>query len=460
MLRRWIVFSFTALSCFAQLTPEQQKAVDRIAVEVLAETGVPSASVAVVKDKQVYAQAYGNARLEPKTPATAQMRYKIASNSKQLAASAVLLLAQERKISLDDTVSRFLPGLTRAKEVTIRQLLSHTSGYQDYYPLDYVAPFMRNDVTPAEILEKWAKIPLNFEPGTKWQYSNTNYVIVGQIVEKITGKPLIHFLRTRLFLPLGMETPIDLTRETLGAQDPIGYTQHALSPAREVAPEGNGWMYAAGELAMTPGDLAMWDRSLMEGTVLKPESIRALTTEVLLKGGSGTKYALGLEIGTTGQGKRRWSHSGGASGFVSRNTMFPDDGISITVLTNGEGRAQEAIAKKIEELLLGPAADPDGAPALERARRLFTGLQKGELDKSLIDSDLESYFTPDVVKDFADSLELMGTPESFTQGPHEERGGMMYRGYAVKSGTKSIRISTYVTKEGKFSQFLITKAVQ
>ena len=393
-------------------------------------------------------------------PATAAMRYKIASNSKQLAASAILLLAQERKVSLDDRVSRFLPELTRAKEITIRELLSHTSGYQDYYPLDYVAPFMRKNVTAAEILNQWAKIPLNFEPGTKWQYSNTNYVIVGQIVEKITGRPLVDFLRTRFFVPLGMKTPIDVTRETWSAQDPTGYTQHALSPARVVEPVGNGWMYAAGELAMTAGDLALWDRSLMEGTSLKEESLKALTTEVLLKGGSGTRYALGLEIGTTAREKRRWSHSGGASGFVSRNTMFPDDGISITVLTNGEGRAQEAIAKKIEELLLGPAADPDGAPALERARRLFTGLQKGQLEKSLIDSDLESYFTPDVVKDFAESLELMGKPESFTEGPHEERGGMMYRGYAVKSGTKSIRISTYVTKDGKFSQFLITKAVQ
>ena len=202
-------------------------AIDRLVQKILAETGLPSVSITVVRDKEVYAKAYGNARLNPKTPATPDMRYKIASNSKQIAATAILLLVEQRKLSLDDKVARFLPTLTRARDVTIRQLLSHTSGYRDYYPLDYVAPFMTRDTTAAQILDIWAKKPLDFDPGAKWQYSNTNYVIAGQIVEKLTGRPLIDFLHSRIFKPLGMTSPIDVTREHWSASDPAGYSQYA-----------------------------------------------------------------------------------------------------------------------------------------------------------------------------------------------------------------------------------------
>src|SRR5207248_5249930 len=141
--------------------------------DALAKTGAPSASVAVVKDgKIVYLHAYGNARLDPPLAATPQMRYSIGSVSKQFTATAILLLAGEGKLSLDDRVVRWLPELTRAKDVTIRQLLSMTSGYQDFWPQDYVMPMMLNPVTPPEIAKGWAQIPLDFEPGSKWQYSN------------------------------------------------------------------------------------------------------------------------------------------------------------------------------------------------------------------------------------------------------------------------------------------------
>ena len=139
--------------------------------EVLAETGAPGASIAVVRNKQIaYLQAYGSAHLEPSVPAAPKMRYSIGSVSKQFTATAILMLAEEGKLSLDDPVSKFVPGLTRGDEVTIRQLLSHTSGYQDYWPQDYVPPFMLQPTTAQAILDRWAKRPLDFEPGTQYQY--------------------------------------------------------------------------------------------------------------------------------------------------------------------------------------------------------------------------------------------------------------------------------------------------
>src|SRR2546423_9007348 len=176
----------------ALLPPDVIEKIDKLATDTLARTGVPSASIAVVKGGQIaYVKTYGDAKLAPKTPATSQMRYSIGSISKQFTATAILLLQEQRKLSLDDKVGKDLPDLTRANEVTVRQLLSHTSGYQDYWPQDYVMPPMLEATTAQKIMDTWAKKPLDFEPGTRWQYSNTNYVIAGVIVEKAAHMPLL-----------------------------------------------------------------------------------------------------------------------------------------------------------------------------------------------------------------------------------------------------------------------------
>ncbi|HKD73360.1 MAG TPA: serine hydrolase domain-containing protein, partial [Candidatus Acidoferrum sp.] len=186
-MRRYVVFclAFVLSACMVvcgarsanaqtQLSAELQQKIDKAATEALSKTGVPSASIAVVKDGQIaYLHAYGNARLDPVIAAKPGMRYSVGSISKQFTATAMLLLQEQGKLSLDDKVAKFLPDLTRANEVSIRQLLSHTSGYQDYWPQDYVMPMMLQPVTAQKILDTWARKPLDFDPGTKWQYSNT-----------------------------------------------------------------------------------------------------------------------------------------------------------------------------------------------------------------------------------------------------------------------------------------------
>ena len=219
---------------FGQLAPETQKSIDEAVRKTLADTQVPSASVAIVKDgKLVFAQAYGDARLNPNTPATMSMRYEIGSNSKQFTATAILLLAEQGRLSLDDRVAKSFPNLTRSSEVTIRQLLSHESGYQGFYAVDFTPPWMKQPTKPTRILD-WAQKPLDFEPGTQYQYSNTNYTIAGLIVEKLTGGTLFDFLRARVFTPLGMRSPLDLDRTPLTAPDPQGYTH--LPSLRHVPP--------------------------------------------------------------------------------------------------------------------------------------------------------------------------------------------------------------------------------
>lgn len=226
---------FAALAVFAaashataqaQLPPDLREKVDKLASDALAKSGVPSASVAVVKDGQVvYLKAYGDARIEPRVPAATEMRYSIGSASKQFTAAAVLLLQEQGRLSLDDKLSKYFPELTRANEITIRQLLSHTSGYQDYWPQDYVPPFMLEPATSRKLMDTWARKPLDFEPGMKWQYGNTGYVVAGAVVEKVSGTPLLQFLREKFFAPLGMKSVADIDEGRLTESDPKTFSE-------------------------------------------------------------------------------------------------------------------------------------------------------------------------------------------------------------------------------------------
>ena len=207
----------------SSLSAEQQRSIDSAVNEALSKLGIPSASIAVVKDRKIaYLKAYGTARL-PDVPATTAMRYPIGSVSKQITAAAILLLVEDGKLSLDDRVGKWLSELTRAQEVSIRQLLSMTAGYRDYWPQDYVLAAMLKPTTPKAIVDQWAKKPLDFEPGAQWQYSSTNYMIAGLIVEKAGGMPLHDFLRQRIFTPLKMTTVADADASAPAPEDAEGY---------------------------------------------------------------------------------------------------------------------------------------------------------------------------------------------------------------------------------------------
>ena len=455
----WLVFvvlaaTFSWAQTPAGLSADDQKKIDEIVTKTLSETGAPSASLAVVRDGQiVYEHAYGLANLEMKMAAQPTMRYCIGSISKQFTASAILMLAEQKKLSLDDPVSKYVPKLTRGNEVTIRQLLSMTSGYQDFWPQDYVMPMMMQPASAEFILDHWARIPLDFEPGTKWQYSNTNYVIAGLILEKAAGMPMLDFMKQRMFAPLRMNSVVSMHVAKENPVGPVGYLKYALGPPRPAPKEGKGWMFAAGELAMTASDLARWDISLIEGKLLTPASYQALERETLLKNGAPTGYALGVGV-RMDQDRRVLSHGGEVSGFVAQNLVYPDDRAAVVVLTNLDASgAAGQIARKIAPLLF-PAADKSMEERLQLVRRIFDGLQKGQIERSLLTDNCNSYFSEQAIKDFADSLGPLGTPAEFKQSSRGERGGMEFRSYTVKfSGGKTARIIVYVMPDGKIEQY-------
>ena len=450
-----ILFVPASAQVQSSLSPELRQKIDHAATDVLAATGVPSASIAIVEDGQIaYVQSYGEARIDPLTPARSEMRYSVGSISKQFTATAILLLQEQGKLSLDDKVAKFIPNLTRANEVSIRQLLSHTSGYQDYWPQDYVPPFMLQPITAERILDLWARKPLDFDPGTQWQYSNTNFVIAGVIAEKASGMPLLDFLYRNIFDPLGMTSVINTDQEKLGDADATGYMRYALGPLRMSPKEGRGWLFAAGELAMTASDLAKWDMSIINQKVLKPSSYKEFETEVRLNNGVGTEYGLGVDV-TMESGRRVLRHGGEVSGYTSQNTVFPDDRVAIVVLTNQDAVGAPAqLAQDIAPLLFA-VSDPETTRKLEEAKKIFASLQQGTVDRSLFTDNANHYFSEQALKDFANGLAPLGMPLEFTETRQQARGGMLLRVYRVKFAQKALQAWTYEMPDGKLEQYQV-----
>ncbi|HTR22957.1 MAG TPA: serine hydrolase domain-containing protein [Terriglobales bacterium] len=437
----------------AELPADLRAKVDAHAQRTLADTGVPSASIAIVQNGEItYLRAYGDARLDPRTPATSSMRYSVGSISKQFTAAAILLLAEDGKLSLDDPVSRFVPNLTRGNEVTIRQLLSHTSGYQDYWPQDYVMPIMLKPVTADKILDIWARKPLDFDPGTQWQYSNTNFVIAGLIIEKASGKPLLQFLSDRIFTRLGMKSVMNIDQDHLTDTDATGYLRYGIGPLRLSPKEAKGWLFAAGELAMPAEDLAKWDISMMNQSLLKPASYSEMEREVVLKNGVGTRYGLGVGVRNE-FGKRAIEHGGEVSGFTAENIVLPDDKTAVVVLTNEDAvSASGDLARGIATLLF---RDPGAARQEDQAKAIFAGLQQGKIDRLLLTDNCNAYFTDQALKDFGDSLGPLGPPIDFTQTAKTERGGMTFRLFQVQFPKKTLEVWERIMPDGKIEQYQV-----
>ena len=427
--------------------------------KMVTDAGVPSVSIAVVEHGDlVYAKAFGKASVDPARPADSQTRYAVGSISKQFTAAAILLLAEQGKISLDDKVAKFFPSLTRANEVTIRELLSHTSGYEDYAPQDYMIPEWTKPMTPEHILDEWAKKPLDFDPGTKWQYSNTNFVLAGRIFEKASGQDLMTFLNKTIFQPLGMRTAGDCSVDKR-PEDAVAYTRYALGPPRPALREGAGWYFAAGELCMTPSDLAKWDIAFLNKKILSAASYAEFTHEVRLANGDATHYALGLHVGEF-DNIPEISHSGEVSGFLALNEVYPTRDAAVVVLSN-----QDAIdligpvGNEVSHWILEPENRTAGGHAstaeIDQVCGILEGLQQGRVDHTLLTSNLNFYFDDAALRDLQSSLSALGHLKSVTRQRESLRGGMTFRLYKAEFEKKTLGVTVYLTPDSHYEQFLV-----
>lgn len=461
MLKLTLPLALLALAaspaCAQPLTQAQVAAVDSLVAKTLADTGVPSAEIAIVRDgRLVLTKAYGKA--SPTLAARPDLPYQIASNSKQFTAMGLLLLRDEGKLSLDDPVSKFIPGITDDGGITIRELLSHESGLQDFWPQDYLFSDMTVPTTPQHIVDKWAKKPLDYPPGTRWQYSNTGYVVAGMILEKVAGEPLLQFLSQRIFTPLDMH-PLDQDN-TNGPAFPAGYHRYALGPVRVAQPPARGWLYAAGELSMTAADLAKWDIARLNRAVIPAKDWVEQETPVLRSDGRTNGYGLGV-YNHYQRERRVIDHGGEAVGFLTQNTVYADSDAAIIVFTNADfSGATDTITSGIEKIVLDspePALTGEGDRVAD-VRSVYDSIVNGHPDRAKFTPDWNYYFTPQVAGDYRGSLASLGEPKITINRPPRLRGGFVNRNYTLHyANGRDLTLVTYAEPgaNGRWEQFMI-----
>lgn len=459
MPTRKLICLLAAVELFAALLTAADSAtfptgqIDQKISATLVAYGAPSVSVAIVQNGALaYAKAFGSANLAEQRAADTATRYAVGSISKQFTVAALLLAQEQGKLSLNDKVAKYLPELTRASEVTIRQLLSHTSGYEDFAPQDYMIEEWAKPTTPDAIINHWAKIPLDFDPGTRWQYSNTNYTIAGKILEKATGQDLMSFLQQHILTPLDMKSAGDC--DARGPQDATAYTRFALGPPRLVAREGPGWYFAAGELCMTPSDLAKWDIAFLGKRILSAGSYAEFTKEVKLTDGKSTHYALGLSLNEV-QGLPAISHGGEVSGFLASNTIIPSKNTGIIVLSNQDGvNMVPTITREVAAILFAPG-NAETTRKDDLVRGTLEELAQGRITRSLFTQNANDYFTTACLEDLKTSLAPLGKLKVLNRQSEQLRGGMTHLSYRARFEHDTVALNIYQMPDGKFEQFMI-----
>jgi CubicO group peptidase (beta-lactamase class C family)/uncharacterized protein YneR len=354
---------------------------------VMSETykpGEPGAAIIVRKDgRTIFRKGYGLADLELGVPIEPDMVFRLGSITKQFTAVSILKLAEQGKLSLQDEITKFLPGYpTQNRRITVEHLLTHTSGIQSYTDMPEWLPLWRKDFSLPELIDLFKDKPMRFEPGERWVYNNSGYILLGAIIEKVSGWTYEEYVEAEIFKPLGMSHSYYGSAERIIPRRIPGY--QAGKKGFVNAPYLSMTQpYAAGSLLSNVDDLAVWSDAVFSGRLVKRELLAKALTPYKLKNGELTGYGYGWFIADFG-GHRSVEHGGGINGFTSYEMTLPEDRVFLAILTNGAiaGRGPEPRAVKIARLALGlpePELKPVSLAASELDR--LTGVyvdQAGE----------------------------------------------------------------------------------
>jgi CubicO group peptidase (beta-lactamase class C family) len=331
------------------LAQDKIPTVDVARMEQAIKAYVPSrfmGSVLVAQDGKVLLdKGYGFANLEWDVPNTPTTKFRLGSLTKQFTAASILLLEERGKLKVEDPVKKYMPNAPAAwDKITIFHLLTHTSGIPSFTGFSDYESREAQAITPGRLVEWFREKPLEFEPGTKWNYSNSGYVLLGYLIEKISGESYSDFVQQNIFTPLRMkDSGYDLNSAII-AHRAAGYTPDKNGPVNA------GFVhmsipFSAGALYSTTEDLLRWEQSLFGGKVLKPESLAKMTTPFK------QDYAFGLGVSTQ-NGHKMIAHDGGIQGFNTALAYYPDDKLVVAVLANLNGPAGQ-IAGNLAKVALG-----------------------------------------------------------------------------------------------------------
>jgi CubicO group peptidase (beta-lactamase class C family) len=334
--------------------------VDALIGAEMREQRIPGLAVAVLRDgKVVKAQGYGLANVELDVAVKPETVFQTGSVGKQFTATAVMMLMEEGKVGLDDKLSKYLAGTPEAwKDVTVRNLLTHTSGIADYTDSEFTKAGglinLRGDYTEAELYKQLVQLPMNFETGTKWKYSNTGYVLLGFLIHKVTGEFYGDFLQERIFRPLGMSATRIISEADIVPNRASGYelVKGEIKNQEWVSATLN--TTADGALYTNVVDLGKWDAALYTEKLLKRVSFEQMWTPVRLKDGKTHSYGFGWFLNEA-NGHRLIEHDGAWQGFTMNISRYVDDGLTVIVMTNldSEHAKPERVAHGVAGLYEG-----------------------------------------------------------------------------------------------------------
>jgi CubicO group peptidase (beta-lactamase class C family) len=300
---------------------------------------IPGVSLAVCRDgKIIKASGYGLANVELGVPVTPETIFQTGSVGKQFTAMAVMMLVEEGKLQLDDRMTKYIPESPSSwKDVTIRQLLTHTSGIADYGgeegTMGKGVINFRRDYTEDELIQAFAKMPMDFPPGQNWSYSNTGYVVLGIIIHRVTGEFYGDFLQERIFRPLGMTSTRIISEADIVPHRSSGYrlVKGELKNQEWVSPTLN--TTADGALYTNVLDLAKWDAALYSRKLVQQSSFEQMWSPVKLNNGKSVPYGFGWDVASR-DGHRVVAHDGAWQGFTMSIARYLDDRLTVIVMTN------------------------------------------------------------------------------------------------------------------------------
>ncbi len=353
----------------------------------------PGAAVIAVKDGQVvFRKGYGMANLELGVAIEPDMIFRIGSITKQFTAVSILMLMEQGKLSLSDEITKFLPDYpTQGHKITIEHLLTHTSGIKSYTGLPEWRPLWRKDLKMTELIDLFKNKPLEFAPGAGWNYNNSAYVLLGAIIEKITGQSYGDFVEKNIFAPLDMKQSFYDNTARVIPRRAAGYSrgQGGFVNAEYLS---MSHPHAAGSLMSTVDDLAKWDAALYTEKLVKQDSLKKAWTPFVLNDGRPTKYGYGWGV-TTLEGERMITHSGGINGFTCDAVRLPDSKIYVAVLTNREGGTANLVPKIAAMLAGKPLRDPVATKLPPTTLDKYVGVyQLNEKGEVTVTRDGESLF--------------------------------------------------------------------
>ncbi len=453
------------LVTFGAPVPGKADKIDDYVTAKIKRLHVPGASLAIVRDGHITkAQGYGFANLELRSPATKETVYEIGSTSKQFTATAIMMLVEEGKVRLDDTITKYFPEAPQAwRGIKIRHLLTHTSGIQNHVAVPHWLDVFRTNLAfetaPSrdELLKMFFKLPLEFQPGETWAYDNTGYYLLGIIIEKASGKSYWQFLDERVFKPLGMNATRSTDPQPIVPNRASGYewkndhfeNRPVLLPA--IA-------FSAGSLLSTVEDMAKWDAALYTEKLLKKSSLDQMWTAPATNDGTDApfNYGFGWFIENY-HGHRLVQHSGGTPGFSSAMYRFVSDKLTIIILTNHADRILDQLAIDLAGIYLTalkrPDANTDPDPqTTAMLKDVVSGLLKGKAEPESFTAAMRIFLSTATGKAFWKWFADHGELSSFIFSDREDRGDGQVLRYKISLGGNWYWFSVLVTKDREIAQ--------